>query len=139
MLPRLGGARILCVDDQPDSIAAVRKTLEAAGALVSVVASGEAALAEVAVNAPDVIFVDLVMPGLSGFELVLRLRGRPGLESVPLIVLSARDLDQEDHLTLSGRADRVIAKADLRLADLNATVRQAMAHRQPLPVAANTA
>jgi signal transduction histidine kinase/CheY-like chemotaxis protein len=140
VLPRLRGARILCVDDEPDTIAPVRKTLEAAGALVTVVASGEEALAEVAVNAPDVIFVDLVMPGLSGFELVLRLRARPGLESVPLIVLTARTLDRDDHLTLSGRADRVIAKAELRLADLNVTVRQAMAHRrQPLVAGANIA
>jgi len=136
VLPRLRGARILCVDDEPDTIEPVRKTLEAAGALVTVVASGEAALAEVAVNAPDVIFVDLLMPGLSGFELVVRLRARPGLESVPLIVLSARTLDTDDHLTLSGRADRVIAKAELRLADLNATVRQAMAHRRQ-PTAAS--
>jgi len=136
VLPRLRGARILCVDDEPDTIEPVRKTLEAAGALVTVVASGEAALAEVAVNPPDVIFVDLLMPGLSGFELVVRLRARPGLESVPLIVLSARTLDTDDHLTLSGRADRVIAKAELRLADLNATVRQAMAHRRQ-PTAAS--
>jgi len=133
--PRLRGARILCVDDEPDTIGPVRKTLEAAGALVTVVPSAEEALAEVALNAPDVIFVDLMLPGLSGFELVVRLRARPGLESVPLIVLSARSLAPDDHLTLSGHADRVIGKTELRLADLKATVSQALAHRRLMPAA----
>src|SRR5205085_4205377 len=130
VLPRLREAAILCVDDEPDSISPVRRTLEAAGARVEVVTSGEAALARIEQGAPDVIFVDLTMPAMSGFELVVRLRTRPHLESVPVIVLSGRHLDSEDHLTLTAHADRVIAKGELRMADLNATVRQALENRR---------
>ena len=136
VLPRLREAAILCVDDEPDSISPVRRTLEAAGARVEVVTSGEAALARIEQGTPDVIFVDLTMPAMSGFELVVRLRTRPHLESVPVIVLSGRHLDSEDHLTLTAHADRVIAKGELRLVDLTATVRQALAHRRPLALRA---
>ncbi|MEP7106085.1 MAG: response regulator, partial [Chloroflexota bacterium] len=130
VLPRLRGASIFCVDDEPFSIEPLRRTLESAGANVTVVDSAEAALAWVEHQVPDVIFVDLMLPGMSGFELVWRLRSRPGLEAVPLIVLSGRTLGHEDRQTLHGQVDRVITKGELRLADLNATVRQALAHRR---------
>jgi len=136
VLPRLRDARILCIDDEPETISPVRRTLEAAGAEVTVVTSGEAGLAEVEQTVPDVIFVDLMMAGMSGFELVMRLRTQPRLEAVPLIVLSGRSLDTGDHRTLTAHADRVISKGELRLADLNATVRQALAHRRAVQVRA---
>jgi signal transduction histidine kinase/DNA-binding response OmpR family regulator len=136
VLPRLRGASIFCVDDEPAGIEPLRRTLEAAGANVTVVDSAEAALAWVGRQVPDVIFVDLMMPGMSGFELVMRLRSRPGLEMVPLIVLSGRTLDAADKLTLHGHVDRVILKGELRLGDLSATVRQALAHRRRRPALA---
>ena len=129
-LPSLIGADILCVDDDPDSVKTVRKTLVAAGSRVRMATSGEAALAEVDQSIPDAVFVDLMMPGMNGFELVARLRSRERLRSVPIIVLTAKELSEEDRATLSSHVDRIVAKSKLRAADLCATVRQAVSYRQ---------
>ena len=93
-------------------------------------ASGEAALAEVDRSIPDAVFVDLMMPGMNGFELVARLRSRDHLKSVPIIVLTAKELSEDDRATLSSHVDLIVSKSELRAADLCATVRQAVGHRQ---------
>ncbi len=129
-LPSLRGADIVCVDDDVNSVESVRRTLVAAGSRVRMAASGEAALAEVDRSIPDAVFVDLMMPGMNGFELVARLRSRDNLKSVPIIVLTAKELSEEDRATLSSHVDRIVSKSDLRAADLCATVRQAVGHRQ---------
>jgi CheY-like chemotaxis protein len=132
VLPAIKGAHVLCVDDEPESIEATRRMLTAAGIEVAVATSAEAALESVEQRIPDAIFVDLMMPRMSGFELVARLRARPALAGVPVIVLSARRLDPEDRVALNGHVDRVITKGQLRLSDLSATVRQTIAHRREL-------
>ena len=78
---------------------------------------------------PDAIIADLMMPGTSGFEMIARLRARPNLRQVPIIVLSARELTQDDRAMLSGHIDRFVAKGDLRAEDLAATVDQALRYR----------
>ena len=132
------GARILCVDDDPGALEPLARVLTGAGASVTVVDSGEAALALAGEAPPDAMFVDLGMPTMSGFELVARLRARPALAQVPLIVLTGRGLDGEDRAALNGHVYRVIRKGDLTLEDLEATVRQALAHRRA-PAAAGQA
>lgn len=133
VLPAVKGAHVLCVDDEPATVEAARRALTSAGIDVALATSAEEALRILERDVPDAIFVDLTMPRMSGFELVSRLRSRPALASVPLIVLSARHLDQEDRAALNGHVDRVIAKGNLRLSDLSATVRQTIAHRRTWP------
>ena len=133
-LPSLDGADIICVDDDPASVETVRKTLVAAGSTVRMTSSGEAALAEVDRAIPDAVFVDLMMPGMNGFELVARLRSRELLHSVPIIVLTAKDLSEEDRATLKHSVDRIVSKSELRASDLLATVRQAVSYRLRTPV-----
>ena len=128
-LPRLEGADILCVDDEPGSVDVVRRTLLAAGCTVRVAESGEEGLAAVDRAVPDAMFVDLMMPGMNGFELVARLRSRERLRGVPIIVLTAKELTPDDRATLSTHVDRIVAKSELRSADLCATVRQALGYR----------
>jgi len=129
-LPSLDNADILCVDDDPTSVEIVRRTLVAAGSRVRVVTSGETALAELDLAVPDAVFVDLMMPGMNGFELVARLRSREPMRSVPIIVLTNKELTEDDRATLASHADRIVAKSELRAADLCATVRQAVSYRQ---------
>lgn len=125
-LPALEGSDILCVDDDPSSIGMVCKALEAAGAEVRVATSGEEALQAVTQRTPDAIFLDLILPSMSGFELAARLRCREALAQVPVIVLSQLDLGPEDLALLGGHVDRFIPKSELRLGDVPATVRQAL-------------
>jgi len=82
------------------------------------------ALAEVQRKLPDAVCVDLMMPEMNGFELVARLRGQDAMRRVPIIVLSAHDLDPAEVETLRGNVERFISKAQAQPADICATLRQ---------------
>ncbi len=83
-------ARILVVEDNRDTSVLLRELLEGEGYQVESEATGEAALAALE-RAPDVdlIVLDLMLPGMSGYEVIERLRGRPEVASTPILVLSA--------------------------------------------------
>ena len=83
-------ARILVVEDNADTSALLRDLLEAEGYEVESVLTGEAAFAALDL-APDIdlLVLDLMLPGMSGYEVIERLRGRGDLASIPVLVLSA--------------------------------------------------
>ncbi|MEW6320135.1 MAG: response regulator [Acidobacteriota bacterium] len=81
--------RVLIVDDDDDFRLAVRRQLEAAGYLVVEARDGEAALHVARQTAPDVMTVDLMMPGMDGWELIERLAADAALATIPVIVVSA--------------------------------------------------
>jgi CheY-like chemotaxis protein len=120
----LRGADVLCVDDERATRDMLRRALVAAGARVRTVASGAEALTEVARKLPDAICVDLLMPDMDGFELVARLRGHAAMRRLPIIVLSAHDLDPAEVEMLRGNVERFISKAQAQPADICATLRQ---------------
>jgi PAS domain S-box-containing protein len=80
---------ILLVDDVPESLAAVAEMLGAAGYVVLPADSGELALASVAVRPPDLVLLDVRMPGLDGFEVCRRLKSDAATAEIPVIFLSA--------------------------------------------------
>ena len=77
------------VEDDPDARELVELVLREAGAVVTAVASGAAALDAVERQRPDVIVSDLAMPGMDGFHLLERLRGLSGGDRVPALALTA--------------------------------------------------
>jgi len=80
---------VLVVDDDPAFLALLSKTLAAEGCSVRTADSGEAALAAVAAKAPELIFLDIRMPGMDGFEVIKHLKARPETSGIPVIFLSA--------------------------------------------------
>ena len=82
---------ILLVDDDRAFLALLSKTLTNEGCSVRTAESGEAALAAVALKAPELIFLDIRMPGMDGFEVIKRLKARPETSGIPVIFLSAID------------------------------------------------
>jgi len=83
--------RVLFVDDDPDMRELVRLTLEElAGMQVRTCASGEEALVEVARDPPDLLLLDVMMPGLDGVEVRRRLLRDPRTAGVPVVLLTAR-------------------------------------------------
>ena len=84
--------RILLVDDEPRLRRAVRMYLEMHGCVVSEAQSGEDALASIAASPPDLVVLDVLMPGLDGFETLQEIRKSSNL---PVIMLTARG--EEDH------------------------------------------
>jgi CheY-like chemotaxis protein len=81
---------VLVVDDEPDVRLIARLVLQADGYEVREVSSAEGALLELeAGGAPDVMLLDVRMPGIGGWELLRRLRGEPGWADVPVVVFTA--------------------------------------------------
>ncbi len=85
----LTGARVLVVDDVPANLGALGEFLEAAGAQVFIAQSGAAALARLAAVAPDVILLDVMMPGLDGVEVCRRLKADARWREVPVLFITA--------------------------------------------------
>jgi signal transduction histidine kinase len=81
--------RLLVVDDQPANLKAVSSLLSRHGFEVTTATQGEQALGLADVQAPDLMLLDMMMPGMNGFELFAELRKRPALQQVPVIFLTA--------------------------------------------------
>jgi DNA-binding response OmpR family regulator len=82
--------RVLVVDDDPDLVLGLRVRLEAMGYAVTGASDAEVASASIRNDAPDVIILDLGLPGEGGLAFLSRLRGAPGpVSRIPVIVLTA--------------------------------------------------
>ena len=101
-------ARILVVDDDDEIRVSVRRGLTAAGFTVVSVADGAAAMREVRDTPPDLMVLDIMLPGLDGLEVVRRLRQAD--DQVPVILLTARDAVPDRVAGLEAGADDYLVK-----------------------------
>lgn len=87
----------MVVDDEPDIVTLVKKILERAGYWVSSASNGDQALEVVETEAPDLILLDLVMPGKSGLEVCKILKSQAKTKSIPVVMFTAlgRDVDRK--------------------------------------------
>jgi two-component system response regulator MprA len=102
------GAAILVVDDDAPVRRMLRRTLEAEGYAVRLVADGGSALAEIERSAPDLVLLDVAMPGLDGRAVCRRLREK-GLP-LPVLMLTARDAVDDRVAGLDAGADDYLVK-----------------------------
>ena len=102
--------RILVVDDEPDITALVAYHLARAGYRVSTAANGQDALKAARDERPDIVVLDLMLPGVSGYEVLRELRQRKDTADVGVILLTARreEVDRVKGLTLG--ADDYLTK-----------------------------
>ncbi len=117
--------RILVVDDEPQILRALGTNLKARGYEVDLASTGEAALTLAARHHPDVVVLDLGLPGLDGIDVI---RGLRGWTSVPIVVLSVRETEREKVAALDAGADDYVTKPfgmDELLARLRAALRRA--------------
>jgi hypothetical protein len=90
LLPRLEGAHVFSVDDEPDARELLRRVLEDQGAMVTSFGSAEAALAALKTTSPAVIVCDVGMPKMDGYQLIRELRaGEPRGRRIPALALTA--------------------------------------------------
>jgi len=87
----MAGYTVLVVDDEANIRDLLRQELEAAGYSVREAVDGLDAISQAKTNPPDLIVMDVMMPGISGFDAVAVLRGAPETSSIPLIILSIID------------------------------------------------
>jgi two-component system, OmpR family, KDP operon response regulator KdpE len=118
------GARILVVDDEPAILRAVRTALTGNGYGVVTASSGEEALIAFQDRRPDVVLLDLMLPGIDGLAVCRALRAR---SSVPIIVLSARGEERDKVAALDGGADDYLTKP-FGVEELLARIRVALRH-----------
>jgi signal transduction histidine kinase/CheY-like chemotaxis protein len=102
--------RILVVDDEPAVLEALDALLTREGHAVIRAQDGEGALSRAQGERPDVILLDLHLPGLSGFEVVTRLRQIPGLETVPVVAFSGKFVTPEERTLLTQQAVQFVGK-----------------------------
>lgn len=88
-------ALILIVDDSPTDVHVLRSMLEKNGFKTSAAANGEEALAKARQEKPDVILMDVVMPGISGFQATRQLSQDPETASIPIIIVSTKSMDTD--------------------------------------------
>mgnify|MGYP001608914584 CR=1 FL=1 len=101
---------ILVVDDDIDILELVKMSLTADGLNVMTASDGPDALEQIKANSPDLILLDLMMPGMSGFEVIEKLKAGSQTRTIPVIMLTARAQTHEKIEGLNAGADDYITK-----------------------------
>ena len=124
-----GRAQVLVVDDDPKTRDMLRRTLQKAGCTVAEAANGSEAIEALERATPGLVLLDLMMPGMDGFEVLERLQGEETWREVPVIIVTAKDLTREDVERLNGRVVKMLQKGAYQRRDLVRDI-QAMIARQ---------
>lgn len=102
--------KVLVVDDDPRNRKLMETLLRAEDFVVSCADSGFAALAAIATLMPDLVVLDLMMPGMDGFELVRRLKADPAACRLPIVMLTALDDEASRARLAAAGVDRILTK-----------------------------
>jgi signal transduction histidine kinase/DNA-binding response OmpR family regulator len=125
----LAGARrhALVVEDDPASRELAVRALESGGWQVAQAVNGREALDQIRRQMPDLVLLDLMMPEMDGFEFMERLRAIPAAAELPIIVVTAKELDAGEREFLAAHAQRVVHKEGPDAGNLLPVVRRTMA------------
>ena len=115
-------ARVLVVDDTPQNVKLLADILGAKGFVAITAASGEEALAKLAAERPDLVLLDVMMPGLSGYDVCRRIRADPATALLPVVLVTSLDPHQERVKGIEAGADDFLSKP-IHQAELLARVR----------------
>lgn len=100
---------ILVCDDTPDIVEMLQFILEGEGYAVTTASAGQEVMGAIETNRPDLVLLDLRMPGLDGFGVLREFRLRPG-QTPPVIVLSAKGMDEDRRAAISAGARDYLVK-----------------------------
>lgn len=102
--------KILCVEDNEDNLFMLQRRLTRAGFEVKIATNGAQGVEWAKTLLPDLIVMDLNLPGLDGFEATRRLKSQPETKHIPIIVLSAHDREKNREKALSAGCDEFETK-----------------------------
>ncbi len=103
-------ARILVVDDTPANVKLLVDVLTSKGYTVTSAPNGEEALVRIAVQEPDLVLLDIMMPGLSGYDVCRKIRANPATALLPVVLCTSLDPKQERINGIEAGADDFIPK-----------------------------
>ncbi|HIK32642.1 MAG TPA: hybrid sensor histidine kinase/response regulator [Oscillatoriales cyanobacterium M59_W2019_021] len=122
--------RILAVDDNPDNLFLVQLALEQEGHDIQLVDNGPEALEQIAKAPPDLILLDVMMPGMNGYEVARRIRSNPNLPFIPILMITAHEQSSAVE-GLDAGADEFIRKP-VQIDELQARVRSLLRLKQSI-------
>ena len=105
-----GGCPVMVVEDDADTRALLCRNLEKDGWAVHEAADGQQALAAMREVTPELILLDLMMPVMDGFQFLHELRQHEAWQNIPVIVVTAKDLTEDDQRMLNGKVAQILAK-----------------------------
>lgn len=126
-----GEVRVLVVDDEPANLESLQALLEQAGFIVLTAGGGKEAIDTARSQRPHLILLDLVMPEVTGFDVVEALRAEETTRSIPIMVLTAKELNDDDKRALNGHVAAVFQRNSVGGAELVQWLRDLVAKRRP--------
>lgn len=109
--------RVLVVEDEPNISEAIRFILTRNGWHVDVTADGVAAIGDLQANPPDLLILDLMLPGVSGFDILKALRADPATQAMPVLMLTAKgqtaDREEAERLGVTRFMTKPFANSDV--------------------------
>jgi signal transduction histidine kinase/DNA-binding response OmpR family regulator len=134
--PQVHSGEILIVDDDALTRSLMREQLEMNGCRVKEAASGMEALKQLEQSRPGVIILDLLMPTMSGFEFLYQLQKHPQCSHIPVIVMTAKDLNAEERGSLTSNVQKIFCKGicdrQMLLADVQQLLSQALSRHRSI-------
>ena len=121
------GARVLVVEDDETTRTMLRRLLVGEGCLVSEAENGRLGLERLADSRTDLILLDLMMPEMDGFEFLTELRSMEAHANIPVVVITAADLSEQDRARLNGGVEQILRKTAFGRDDLLEEVRREVA------------
>ncbi len=103
-------AKVLVVDDTPHNVKLLADLLTVKGYAVTTAVNGEEALAKIAADPPDIVLLDVMMPGLSGYDVCRRIRADPATALLPVVLCTSLDPQQERINGIAAGADDFLGK-----------------------------
>jgi PAS domain S-box-containing protein len=125
-----GPVRVLVVDDEPANLDLLETFLKPAGFDVLRAGGGQEGIEIARSQMPDLILLDLMMPRVSGFDVVGALREEEATRSIPVMVLTAKTLTEDDKRALNGQVAAVFQRDSVAGTELAAWLRRIVAKRQ---------
>jgi len=121
--------RMLVVDDDQDALDLVREALDGDGFEIRSAMDGRKVMEVLENWNPDIVLLDLMLPELDGFEVVHRMALNPKWRSIPVVLMTARDLTHEERRALGTNRLRMIQKGDFSRDELVAEVNAALSNK----------
>jgi len=122
--------KVLIVDDNPLVLDLVARGMNPL-CQVTTAADGAEARAQVATSLPELVILDLLLPRVSGFELLAEWRASPRTADLPVFILTSKDLTREEEIRLRAHAELLLRKEQPWQQDLLSQLRRAVTQKAP--------